>query len=153
MTRMRISKHIRAPRARIYRALLDPDAIAAWRVPTGMSCRVHSFDAREGGRFRISLTYQDTSQPGKSIDNIDTYHGHFAKLVPNEYVVEVGEFETNDPAMQGQMTITTALADEDGGTEVTMTYEGLPPGVSPADNELGTRMALEKLAAFVEERQ
>ncbi len=153
MARMRISYHIRAPRAEIYRALLDPDAITAWRVPAGMTCRVHSFDAREGGTFRISLTYKDTSQRGKSIENTDTYHGYFAKLVPNERVVEVDEFETNDPAMQGQMTITTALVDEEGGTQVTMTYEGLPAGVSPADNELGTRMALEKLAAFVEARQ
>lgn len=55
--------------------------------------------------------------------------------------------------MRGQMTITTTLADKDGGTGITMFYEGIPPGVSIADNEVGTRMALQKLAAFVEARQ
>ena len=149
---MRISHYVRASRADVYRALLDPAAIAAWRVPTGMTCRVHSFDARVGGTFRISLTYQDTEQQGKSAEGTDTYHGYFAELVPNERVVEVDEFETDDPAMRGQMTITTTLTIQEGGTEVTMAFEGLPAGVSPSDNETGTRMALEKLAAFVEDR-
>jgi hypothetical protein len=62
----------------------------------------------------------------------------------------VVEFETTDPALRGQMTITTTLLDADGGTDVFVAYEGLPHGVSAADNETGTRMALSKLAAFVE---
>ena len=48
----------------------------------------------------------------------DTYHGRFVKLVPNERVVEVVEFETADPALRGEMTITITLADATGGTEV-----------------------------------
>ena len=73
--------------------------------------------------------------------------------MPDECIVEVDEFETDDPAMRGQMKITATLVDKDGGTEITMFYEGLPPGVSIADNEVGTRMALEKLAALVEARR
>ena len=72
------------------------------------------------------------------------------KLVPNERVVEVVEFETTDPAPRGEMTITTTLVDADGGTNVLVAYEGLPRGVPAADNETGTRMALAKLAALVE---
>jgi uncharacterized protein YndB with AHSA1/START domain len=71
--------------------------------------------------------------------------------VPNERVVEVDEFETEDPALRGQMTITITLADADGGTEVLALHEGLPPGVSSADNEEGWRLALAKLAALVED--
>ncbi|WP_433281865.1 SRPBCC domain-containing protein [Pseudonocardia xinjiangensis] len=52
-----VSRHVRAPRSEVYRALLDADAIARWRVPTGMSSQVHDFDAREGGSFRVSLTH------------------------------------------------------------------------------------------------
>lgn len=59
------------------------------------------------------------------------------------------EFETADPGLRGEMTITTTLADADGGTEVVFLHEGIPSGVPPADNETGTRMALANLAALV----
>lgn len=153
MSGMQVSHFIRAPRSAVYRALLDSAAVAQWKVPAGMTCRVHAFDAREGGAFRISLTYEDAGRRGKSAAHTDTYHGRFVKLVPDECVVEVDEFETDDPAMRGQMTLTTSLVDRDGGTEVTMRYDRLPPGVSVADNEVGTRMAFKQLAAFVESRQ
>lgn len=152
MSSTRVSRRIRAPRAAVYGALVDAAAIAAWRAPQGMSCVVHEFDAREGGAFRISLTYAAPERTGKTEANTDTYHGHFAQLVPNERVVEVLEFETADPALQGRMTATTTLTDAAGGTEVEMVHEGVPPGVSPADNELGTRMSLDNLAALVEPR-
>jgi len=87
---------------------------------------------------------------GKTTAHTDTYHGHFAKLVPNERVVEVDEFETEDPALRGEMTITITLVDAGGGTNLLAVHNGLPPGVSSADNETGWRMALAKLAAFVE---
>lgn len=150
MSSTRISQHIRAPRANVYRALLDPRAVAIWKVPTGMTCHVHAFDAREGGSFRISLTYDKPTGIGKTTAHTDTYHGHFAKLIANERIVEVDEFETKDPTLRGEMTITITLADADGGTNLLAVHDGLPPGLSPVDNETGWRMALAKLAAFVE---
>lgn len=145
-----VSRHIRAPRAVVYRALLDPAAVARWRVPDGMTAVVHEFDPREGGRFRVSLTYDGAAGTGKTSARTDTYHGHFARLVETVEVVEVLEFETADPSLRGTMTITTTLADLDGGTEVTIRHRGLPAGVRPEDNDLGTRMALGHLAALVE---
>lgn len=142
--------HVSAPRSAVYRALVDAAAIAQWRVPAGMSSHVHEFDAREGGAFRISLTYDAPSQAGKSASHTDTYHGHFVKLVPNEQVVEVFEFETADPALRGTMTMTTTLTGADGGTDVVVAHEGIPDSVPAADNEMGTRMALANLAKFVE---
>ncbi|MEU8600261.1 SRPBCC family protein [Streptomyces parvulus] len=146
----RVSHHVRAPRPAVYRALLDPAAVAAWRVPDGMTAEVHAFEGREGGAFRVSLTYEEPSGAGKSGARTDTYHGHFARLVPGERVVEVLEFESADPAFQGAMTMTTTLTDADGGTRVEVVHEGLPDAVPAADNEKGTRMALAKLAALVE---
>jgi uncharacterized protein with PQ loop repeat len=78
------------------------------------------------------------------------WRGHFGKLVPGEQVVEVLEFETEDPALRGTMTMTTTLTDSGGGTEVLVVHAGIPDGVPAADNELGARMALANLARLVE---
>jgi len=151
MSTTRVTQRINAPRSAVYAALIDAHAIATWRVPDGMTSLVHTFDPREGGTFCISLTYDVPERTGKSSAHTDTYHGHFVTLVPNERVVESVEFETADPAMQGDMTITFTLADVDGATEITGVHEGVPPGVSPADNETGWRMSLGKLARYVEQ--
>jgi uncharacterized protein YndB with AHSA1/START domain len=150
MSSTRITRHINAPRGAVYRAFLDARAVATWMVPDGMTSHVHEFEPREGGSFRISLTYDEPTGTGKTTAHTDTYHGRFVKLVTDEQVVEVVEFETADPAMRGEMTITITLADADGGTEVLAVHDALPPGLSPADNETGWRMSLAKLAALVE---
>ena len=142
--------HVRAPRPTVYRALLDADAVAQWRVPAGMSSHVHEFDAREGGSFRVSLTYDAPDAAGKSAAHTDTYHGHFVRLVPDRQVVEVFEFETADPGLRGTMTMTTTLTDVGDGTDVVIVHEGIPDSVPAADNETGTRMALANLAKLVE---
>jgi uncharacterized protein YndB with AHSA1/START domain len=147
-----ITRHIRAPRADVYRALLDARAVQRWMVPTGMTSHVHSFDAREAGEFRISLSYDAPTGTGKTTAHTDTHHGRFVKLVPNALVVQVLEFETSDPALQGEMTITFTLTDAaDGGTVLAAVHEGVPPGVPPADNETGWQSSLSKLAALVED--
>jgi uncharacterized protein YndB with AHSA1/START domain len=119
-------------------------------VPSGMTSQVHVFEPREGGSFRISLSYDAPTGTGKTTPHSDTYHGRFVKLVPDEQVVEVVEFETTDPAMQGEMTIAISLVDAEGGTDVVAVHDGLPSGVSAADNETGWRSSLTKLAALVE---
>jgi uncharacterized protein YndB with AHSA1/START domain len=149
----RISRHVNAPRADVYHALLDARAVAAWMVPSGMTSHVHLFDAQEGGTFRISLIYDEPTGTGKTTAHTDTYHGQFVKLVPNEQVVEVMEFETADATMQGKMTVTFTLTDAQGGTELLAVHDNLPPGLSPKDNETGWRISLDKLAAYVEADQ
>ena len=150
MSTTRITRHLKAPRATVYRALLDPKSVEAWRAPSGMTSQVHGFDPREGGAFRVSLTYDAATGTGKTTAHTDTYRGRFVKLVPDEQVVEEVEFETEASDLRGTMTITTTLRDAGGGTELAAVHEGLPPGVSPADNEAGWREALDRLAALVE---
>ncbi|MDQ0603606.1 uncharacterized protein YndB with AHSA1/START domain [Streptomyces canus] len=146
----RVSCRVNAPRAAVYRMLVDADALARWRVPEGMSSEVHAFDAREGGAFRISLTYDLPTGTGKSGSHTDTYHGRFLELVPDERVVEEFEFETGDAALRGTMTMTTTLTDVAGGTEVVVLHEGIPDAVPADQNEEGTRMALAHLARLAE---
>ena len=147
----RVQQHVAAPRALVYRLLLDPAAIVQWKVPDGMTAQVHTFEAREGGAIRVSLTYDAPTGTGKSTSHTDTYHGRFVRLVPDECVVEADEFETADPMLRGEMLSTITLTDAPGGgTNVTGVHEQLPPGVSAEDNETGWRMSLAKLARLAE---
>jgi uncharacterized protein YndB with AHSA1/START domain len=152
MTTTRIARHINAPRSRVYHALLDQESVRHWMVPDQMSSRIHSFEPREGGTFRISLTYDAPTTAGKTSSQTDTFHGTFVRLVPNSEVVQTVEFESDDPAMQGEMTITYTLADAGSGTDLVGLHENLPPGVPAADNELGWSMSIAKLANLVEDR-
>src|SRR5215204_1888362 len=88
-----VSRIIRAPRTVVYHACLDPEALAQWRVPDCMTGHVQVFDAREGGAFRMSLTYQYPAQSsgGKTSDDTDTFQGRFLELVADEKIVEVVE--------------------------------------------------------------
>ena len=89
----------------------------------------------------ISLTYGAPTGTGKTSAHTDRYHGLFVKLVTNEQVVELVEFETVDPEMRGEMTITISLADAGGGgTDVLAVHDGLPPGVpTPTTKPAGTK--------------
>jgi uncharacterized protein YndB with AHSA1/START domain len=151
MASTRVSRHLNAPPGRVYAALLDPAAIARWRVPAAMSSEVHEFDAREGGGVRVSLTYDAPDRAGKSEAHTDTYAGRFLRLVQDLLVVEVDRFETDDPAFAGEMTITITLEESDGGTDLVAVHDGLPVGIAPADNELGWNESLDRLAALVED--
>lgn len=150
MASTRLVRRLNAPRSRVYRALTHARDVEIWMVPTGMTSLVHAFESREGGFFRISLTYEEPTSAGKTTAQTDTYHGHFVKLVPDAQVVQVLEFETEDPAMRGEMTISFTLTDADGGTELLAIHDQLPSGLSPSDNELGWKLSLDKLAALVE---
>ncbi|MES2912236.1 MAG: SRPBCC family protein [Pseudomonadota bacterium] len=146
----RTSRHIDAPCADVYRAITDANAVATWMVPDGMSSQVHAFDVREGGQFRISLTYEEPGSAGKTSAHTDTYHGRFVTLVPYTQVVQTMAFETSDDAMRGEMTVSYTLTSERGGTHLLAVHDKVPPGISLADNDTGWRMSLGKLAALVE---
>jgi uncharacterized protein YndB with AHSA1/START domain len=141
--------HVAADRATVFAALLDPVAVAHWRVPDGMRGEVHELDPRVGGRIRMSLTYVDPAVAGKSSGSTDTYTGTFTEIVPDQRVVEEVRFEADDAALDGVITMTTTLREADGGTEVEIRMDGMPDAVPRADNEAGSRMALEKLARLV----
>ena len=146
----RVERFIAASPLAVYAAVIDPAAVQRWMVPDDMTSEVHHFDASVDGSFRISLTYDEPTDAGKTDSQTDTFRGRFVELVPGERVVQVVEFETDDPTMQGESTITYELREVPGGTEVIGLHEDLPPGLSPADNETGWTMSLAKLAALVE---
>ncbi|MDF1603948.1 SRPBCC domain-containing protein [Nocardioides sp. YIM 152315] len=150
MYSMSVSAVVPADASTVYAALLDPDAVARWRVPDGMTGEVHELDARVGGRVRMSLTYDDPGAAGKTEGATDTYAGRLVELVDGERVVEEIEFDSDDPGLAGLIMITTTLRPApEGGTEVEMRFDGMPDSVPADQNELGTRMSLSKLARLV----
>lgn len=146
-----VSKVIGVPPDAVYRAYLDRDAIARWLPPGSMTGVVHAFDAREGGRFSMSLMYpeSETSARGKTDAHTDAFAGRFVKLVPNEQVVWATVFESDDPSFAGEMIVATTLKPAGQGTEVTIRCDNIPAGVRLEDNETGCRLTLDQLAKFL----
>ena len=140
---------VRADRRSVYAALLDPAAIARWRVPDGMRGEVHLLEPYAGGRIAMSLTYDDPSRSGKTDGATDAYTGVFVELVEGECVVEEVRFESEDPALAGTLRVTTSLREVPGGTEVELRMDGVPDGVPAEQNQAGVEMALAGLARLL----
>jgi uncharacterized protein YndB with AHSA1/START domain len=89
---------VTAPPDRVYRALVDPEAMLQWLPPTGMTARLERFDARAGGGYRMVLTYADASgSPGKATADSDVVDVRFIELVPDVRVVQAVDFDLMPP--------------------------------------------------------
>jgi uncharacterized protein YndB with AHSA1/START domain len=148
----RTSRVIKAPREALYRAFTDPAALAAWLSPEGMTGKVHEFDGRVGGGYRMSLFYPSSKQVyrGKTSEREDRFTIRFVELTPPTRIVEAITFDSTDPAFAGEMTMVVTFEERDDGTDVTILFENIPAGIRPEDNDAGTRSSLEKLARYVE---
>jgi uncharacterized protein YndB with AHSA1/START domain len=147
----KVSRRIAAPPDRVYAALVDPDALAAWLPPEGMSAQFERFDARAGGSYRLVLTYDDASAAGgKATANSDVVEARFVSLVPGDRVVQEVDFESDDPSFAGTMTMAWVLRPADGGTLVEITADDVPDGISAEDHVAGMSSSLANLAKYLE---
>ena len=140
---LRLKRVIKASPEKIYKAFLDPDALAAWLPPNGFMARTHAMEARVGGKFRMSFYTAN-----KSWEN--TFGGEYLELVPNEKIVHTDKFETDDPSMQGTMTVTIKLTPVEGGTLLEIEQAGIPVGPAASGAPYGWAQSLDKLAQLVE---
>jgi uncharacterized protein YndB with AHSA1/START domain len=117
-----------------------------------MHALIYAFEPHEGGTFRMAFAYDGTEHdvPGKTSEHADVFEGRFLELAPDERIVEVVRFESEDPAFAGEMTITTTLTPVAGGTEVTIRCDNVPSGIRPEDHQIGIDSTLKNLAAFTE---
>lgn len=148
----RTSKLIKAPREVVYRALIDPAALAIWLPPGDMTGVVHDFDARIGGGYRMSLFYPSSAQElrGKTSEWEDRFTVRFVELVPPGKIVQAVTFDSADQAFSGEMTVIWSFEIADGGTQVTVVCKDIPSGIRLEDNEVGAQLSLEQLAKYVE---
>ena len=138
---IRLHRVLRAPAERLYKAFLDPDAMAKWLPPHGFTGKVHAMDAREGGGYRMSFTNFST---GKS----HSFGGKYIELLPHERIKYTDEFE--DPNLPGKMQVTITLRKVSCGTELEIVQEGLPSVIPVEACYVGWQESLSMLANLVE---
>ena len=138
---IRLHRVLRATPERIYRALLDADAMVKWLPPNGFTGKVHHLDVRVGGTYKMSFTNFTT---GRS----HSFGGEFLELMPNERIRHTDKFD--DPNLKGEMQTTLSLKKVSVGTEVNIVQEGVPSVIPPEACYLGWQESLSLLAKLVE---
>lgn len=147
----RASLLIHRDRDEVFAALTDREALLAWLPPAGMRGRFERFDMREGGSYRLVLTYEDASDaPGKTTADADVSEVRVARIVPGELVVQEVDFESEDPAFQGTMRMEWRVSTVEEGTEVELTARDVPSGVRARDHAAGLTSSLANLSAHLE---
>lgn len=132
----RESLTIDAPAPRVFDALVEPTALAQWLPPSGMSGHFEHADIRPGGSYRLALTRDDPVEPGKAGDGSDVVEARIAEIIPGARIVQEIDFESNDPAFLGTMTMTWTVAALQEGTHVEIMATNVPTGISPAEPSL-----------------
>jgi uncharacterized protein YndB with AHSA1/START domain len=138
---IRLHRVLRAKPEGVYRAFLDPDAMAKWLPPHGFTGKVHHLDARVGGTYKMSFT---NFTSGKS----HSFGGAYLELVPNEKIRHTDQFD--DPNLPGEMQVTVTLKPVSVGTDVTIVQEGVPDVIPAEACYLGWQESLTLLAKLVE---
>ena len=126
---------------KVYRAFLEPDALAKWIPPDGFACTLHHLEPKIGGTFRASFRNFTTGDS-------HTFGGEYIELVPNEPLRYTDKFD--DPKMAGNIQVTVMLKPVSVGTELTIVQEGLPDIIAPEACYLGWQQSLQNLARLVE---
>lgn len=138
---VRFHRVLRARPEKIYRAFLDPDALAKWLPPNGFSGRVHHLDASVGGSYKMSFT-------NLSNGHRHSFGGVYVELVPFERIRNTDSFD--DPNLPGEMVTTVSLKQVSCGTELEIVQEGIPEVIPPEACTLGWQESLTLLALLVE---
>src|SRR5215475_646796 len=138
---VRLHRVLRAPPERVYRAFLEPEAMAKWLPPHGFTGKVHQMDARVGGSYKMSFTNFTT---GRS----HSFGGSYVELVPHERIRYTDRFD--DPNLKGEMQATISLKKVSCGTELSIVQEGLPDAIPLEACYLGWQESLRNLAKLVE---
>ncbi|HEY4444394.1 MAG TPA: SRPBCC family protein [Steroidobacteraceae bacterium] len=126
---------------KIYRAFIEPDAMAKWLPPNGFTCTVHQMDPKVGGSYRMSFRNFTTG-------HLHSFGGKYVELVPGERLSYIDKFE--DPNLTGEIRVTVTLRTVSVGTEVNIVQEGLPDVIPVEACYLGWQQSLRNLAELVE---
>ena len=138
---VRLHRVLRAPPEKVYRAVLEAEALAKWLPPYGFTCTVHQFEAKVGGSFRMSFRNFSTG-------NGHSFGGEYLELVPNQRIRYTDRFD--DPNLPGLIQVTVTLKPVSCGTDLGIVQEGIPEVIPVEMCYLGWQESLEALAKLVE---
>lgn len=138
---VRLHRVLCAPPERVYRAFLEPEALAKWLPPHGFTGKVHQLDARVGGSYRMSFRSLDSGHE-------HAFGGQYLELVPGERLHYTAVFE--DPAMPSRMTTLVVLRRVSCGTDLSVVQEGIPAAIPIEGCMLGWQQSLQLLGLLVE---
>jgi uncharacterized protein YndB with AHSA1/START domain len=146
----RASRLVAAAPERLFACWTDPAMLVHWLPPEGMSGRVEVFEPRPGGPFRIVLSYDNPEIRGKSGDASDVIAGQFVAVDPPRHLAFASRFDSEDPAMQGEMRMDWHFDPAEAGTLVRIVARNVPPGIAAEDHAAGMGSSLAQLAGLVE---
>ena len=138
---IKLHRVVKAPAERVYRALIDPSAIAKWLPPNGFTCQVHHLEATVGGTYKMSFTNFSTG-------NSHSFGGEYLELKPNERIRHTDRFD--DPNLPGEIITTVTLKQVSVGTELNIVQEGVPAAIPAEACYLGWQESLTLLVRLVE---
>jgi uncharacterized protein YndB with AHSA1/START domain len=138
---VKLHRVLAAPASRIYRAFLDPAALAKWLPPHGFTCTVHELDARVGGGYRMSFTNFSTGHS-------HSFGGKYLELVQDERIVHTDRFD--DANLPGEMRVTIALKPVLVGTDISIEQSRIPDAIPVEACYLGWQESLQLLAQLVQ---
>lgn len=149
-----VSRVIPAPPEAVYRAFSEPGALERWLAPNDMTGTMLRFDFREGGSYRMRLTYKELGAGrGKTSEDADEFEVRLIRLKAAESIEQEIRFESDDPAFSGVMHMTSTFAPQGEATLVTVRAENVPAGISPEDHEVGLISSVDNLVTFVQEQR
>jgi uncharacterized protein YndB with AHSA1/START domain len=138
---VRLHRVLRAPPERVYKAFLDPAALAKWMPPDGFTAAVQKIDARVGGGFRMSFTSLANGQT-------HSFSGEYLELKPGERIRHTDKFD--DPNLPGTLQVTIDLKKVSVGTELNIVQENIPDAIPVEMCYLGWQDSLVLLGKLVE---
>ena len=138
---VRIHRVLSTTPEKVYRAFIEPDAMAKWLPPNGFTCTVHHLDPKAGGTYRMSFRNFTTGQS-------HSFGGQYIELVPNERLRYTDRFE--DPNLPGEIRVTVTLKKVSVGTDLHVVQEDVPYVIPIDACYLGWQQSLRNLARLVE---
>lgn len=138
---VRLHRVLKTSPEKVYRAFLEPDAMAKWLSPYGFTCKVHHMEPRVGGSFRMSFC-------NFSSGHSHSFGGEYLELVPNALIRYTDQFD--DPNLPGVLEVTVHLKSVLCGTELSIVQSGIPDVIPLEMCYLGWQESLAQLAQLVE---
>lgn len=138
---VRLHRVLRAKPEKVYRAFLEPDALAKWLPPYGFTCTVHHLDAAVRGTFRMSFRNFTSG-------NSHSFGGEYLELVAHRLIRYTDKFD--DPNLPGAMQVTVTLEPVSCGTDLSIVQEGIPAAIPVEMCYLGWQESLAQFAKLVE---